>query len=69
MLKILFLTDEPWDSGITHYVLQISNAFKEKGHHVTVGVRENSKPEKYAKEMGLNTVTVQNPSRTRLMIL
>jgi NADPH:quinone reductase-like Zn-dependent oxidoreductase len=59
-VNILQLIDEPWDSGVTAYALQISELLKNAGHSVTVGVRHGKKPEELAKKKGLSTVVVEN---------
>jgi len=59
-MKILHLTDEVWDSGITAYALQIGRLLKEAGHEIKIGVRPGKKPEEMAKAQGLSTAPVQN---------
>ena len=59
-MKILHLTDEVWDSGLTAYALQISEQLLKAGHDVKVGVRPGKKPEEMAKAQGIPTVAVQN---------
>ncbi len=54
-MKILHLVDEPWDSGITAYALQIALLQHKAGHAVTVGVRTGKAPEKLAMAKGLIT--------------
>lgn len=60
MLRILQLNDEPWDSGITAYFLQISKILKEDGHDVVLGVRPGKKPDTRAREMDLRTLPVSS---------
>lgn len=55
-MKILFLDDERWDSGLTAYCLQAAALFSRNGHHVVVGVRPGSKPERQARADGLQTL-------------
>jgi len=59
-MKILHLLDEPWDSGVTSYALQIADLLRQKGHDVVIGVRPGKKPEGLAREMSLRTEPVEN---------
>ncbi len=56
-MKILQLDDEKWDSGLTHYALEISSLLSKAGHDVVVGVRQGSKPEEAARALGLRVET------------
>lgn len=60
-MKILHLLDEPWDSGITAYAIQLAALQKKQGMSVQIGVRPGKKPEKLAQSLHLETVAVQNP--------
>ena len=35
-MRILQFVDVPWDSGLAHYALILSEALKKRGHHVFV---------------------------------
>lgn len=59
-MKILHLLDERWDSGLTHYALQIANLLHKNGQDVTVGVLPGKKPEQQAKACGLKTASVNS---------
>lgn len=54
-MKILHLIDEPWDSGLTTYALQIAELQQKAGEQVTVAVLAGKKPERLAHEKGLIT--------------
>ncbi|MFN0117906.1 MAG: glycosyltransferase family 4 protein [Elusimicrobiota bacterium] len=56
MLKILHILDEPWDSAITHYALQVSELFQKQGHQVVLALLKGKKPEKRALEKGLSVL-------------
>lgn len=59
-MKILHLVDEPWDSGIVAYVLQIATLLKSDGHETILGVRSGKTPEKLARSAGLTTVAINS---------
>src|SRR5258706_10595228 len=59
-MKILHLTDEPWDSGISTYAIQVAKVLQDNGHQVFVGVRSGKKPEALAKANNLTTVAINN---------
>jgi glycosyltransferase involved in cell wall biosynthesis len=54
-MKILQLIDEPWDSGITAYALQVAALLAQHGEKVSVGVLKGKKPETLARAQGLHT--------------
>ncbi len=67
-MKILQLIDEPWDSGLTHYALQLSVVLQRNGEEVCVGVRSGKKPEAVARGLGLTTAPIQNVFAARRLI-
>lgn len=59
-MKILHLIDEPWDSGLTAYAVQIAELLQNEGHAVALGVLPGKKPEQLAREKKLRTTSVQS---------
>ncbi|MCB4756234.1 MAG: glycosyltransferase family 4 protein [Elusimicrobia bacterium] len=59
-MKILHLLDEPWDSGITAYALQIASLQKVHGEEVVFGLRFGKRPEALAREQGLRVERIEN---------
>lgn len=57
-MKILHLLDEPWDSGLSAYAIDICRLLKQSGHTVRLGVRPGKKPETLAQQKGIDTVPV-----------
>ena len=57
-MKVLHLIDEPWDSGLTAYAIQIALLQKQARMDVTLGVRPGKKPEALARESGLLTTPI-----------
>jgi len=60
-MKVLHLLDEPWDSGITAYALQIALILQNHGIDITIGVRSGKKPETLAQSKGLKTISFSSP--------
>ncbi len=60
-MKILFLHDEPWDSGILSYALSLAVEMKERGHSVQFWCQEKSFAEKECQRQGLNYFSLKNP--------
>jgi glycosyltransferase involved in cell wall biosynthesis len=52
-MKILHLDDERWDSGLTHYALEIAGLLAAAGHTIVFGAREGATPAARAKDLGL----------------
>jgi len=55
-MKILQMVDVPWDSGLAHYALVLSQGLKKKGHEVFVSAIPGEKPWHKAHRLGLKTV-------------
>ena len=55
-MKILQMVDVPWDSGLAHYALILSQGLKKKGHQVFVSAVPGEKPWHKAHRMGLKTI-------------
>src|SRR5882762_2871324 len=55
-MKVLQFIDVPWDSGLAHYALILSQALKRKGHQVFVSAVPGEKPWLKARRLGLKTV-------------
>jgi len=60
LLKVLHLSDEVWDSGLTAYALQVAALLKGAGHEVVVGLRGGKTPIKAASGSGLETREVDS---------
>ena len=55
-MKILQMIDIPWDSGLAHYALTLSQGLKRQGHQVMVAALPGEKPWKKARSLGLRTL-------------
>src|SRR5262249_44293941 len=55
-MKILQMVDVPWDSGLAHYALVLSQGLKQKGHQVFVSAIPGQKPWQKAHRLGLKTI-------------
>ncbi len=55
-MRILQFVDVPWDSGLAHYALSLSQGLKHKGHQVFVSAIPGQKPWMKAHRLGLKTV-------------
>jgi glycosyltransferase involved in cell wall biosynthesis len=55
-MKILEMVDVPWDSGLAHYALALSQGLKQKGHQVFVSAVPGQKPWQKAHRLGLKTI-------------
>jgi len=55
-MKILQMVDVPWDSGLAHYALALSQGLKQKGHQVFVSAVPGQKPWVKAHRLGLKTI-------------
>lgn len=55
-MKILQMIDVPWDSGLAHYALILSQELKKKGHQVFISALPGEKPWVKARRLGLKTV-------------
>jgi glycosyltransferase involved in cell wall biosynthesis len=55
-MKILQLIDVPWDSGLAHYALVLSQELKHSGHQVFISALPGQKPWAKARRLGLKTV-------------
>ncbi len=60
-MKILFLHDEPWDSGILSYALSLALEMRARRHSVQFWCREKSFAEKECKQHGLDCLPLKNP--------
>lgn len=59
-MKILHVIDEPWDSGLTSYALQIAELLQQAGQEVAVGVLPGKVPESLARQRKLKTLPAGN---------
>ncbi len=55
-MRILQLIDIPWDSGLAHYALMMSQGLKKSGHKVYISAIPGLKPWAKAHKLGLHTV-------------
>jgi glycosyltransferase involved in cell wall biosynthesis len=55
-MRILQFVDVPWDSGLAHYALILSQELKKKGHQVFISALPGQKPWLKAKKLGLKTI-------------
>jgi glycosyltransferase involved in cell wall biosynthesis len=55
-VRILQLIDIPWDSGLAHYALVMSQGLKKEGHQVFISAVPGEKPWQKAHRLGLRTV-------------
>jgi glycosyltransferase involved in cell wall biosynthesis len=55
-MRVLQFIDVPWDSGLAHYALILSQELKKKGHQVFISAVPGQKPWLKAKRLGLKTV-------------
>ncbi len=55
-MRVLQFIDVPWDSGLAHYALILSQALKKKGHQVFISALPGQKPWVKARRLGLKTV-------------
>lgn len=55
-MKILQMVDVPWDSGLAHYGLALSQGLKIRGHQVFVSAIPGAKPWHKAHRLGLKTI-------------
>lgn len=59
-MKILILLDEPWDSGITSYALQVAELLQQDRQTVVVGARAGKAPARQAAERGLTVAPYES---------
>jgi glycosyltransferase involved in cell wall biosynthesis len=55
-MRVLQFIDVPWDSGLAHYALVLSQELKRKGHQVFISALPGQKPWLKARSLGLKTV-------------
>jgi len=55
-MKILQMVDVPWDSGLAHYALTLSQGLQKEGHDVFISAVPGEKPWLKAQRLGLQTV-------------
>ncbi len=55
-MKILQMIDVPWDSGLAHYALVLSQGLKKAGNQVFISAVPGQKPWLKARRLGLRTV-------------
>jgi glycosyltransferase involved in cell wall biosynthesis len=55
-VRILQFIDIPWDSGLAHYALALSQGLQHKGHEVFISALPGQKPWLKAQRLGLKTV-------------
>jgi glycosyltransferase involved in cell wall biosynthesis len=55
-MKILQMIDIPWDSGLAHYALSLSQGLKRAGHKVFISAVPGERPWKKAQLLGLRTL-------------
>lgn len=55
-MRIFQMVDVPWDSGLAHYALLVSQELKRRGHHVFISAVPGAKPWVKARRLGLRTV-------------
>jgi glycosyltransferase involved in cell wall biosynthesis len=55
-MRVLQFVDVPWDSGLAHYALALSQQLKRAGHQVFVSALPGEKPWLKARRLGLKTV-------------
>lgn len=55
-MRILQMVDVPWDSGLAHYALVLSQGLKKAGHTVFVSAVPGQKPWAKARRLGLRAV-------------
>lgn len=55
-MRILQFVDVPWDSGLAHYALVLSQGLKREGHQVFFSAVPGQKPWVEAKRIGLKTI-------------
>lgn len=55
-MRILQFIDVPWDSGLAHYALILSQGLKKKGHQIFISALPGQKPWIKAHRLGLKTV-------------
>ncbi len=60
-MNILFLHDEPWDSGILSYGLTLASEMKRRGHAVQFWCRERSFAEKECKRLSMDYLPLKRP--------
>ncbi len=63
MMRILQFVDVPWDSGLAHYALILSQELKKEGHQVFVSALPGEKPWLKARRLGLKTVPLATLKR------
>jgi glycosyltransferase involved in cell wall biosynthesis len=62
-MRILQFIDVPWDSGLAHYALMLSQELKRNGHQVFVSALPGEKPWVKARRLGLKTVPLATLKR------
>src|SRR5438270_6043484 len=62
-MRVLQFIDVPWDSGLAHYALILSQELKKKGHQVFVSALPGEKPWIKARRLGLKTVPLATLKR------
>ena len=62
-MRILQFIDVPWDSGLAHYALILSQELKKKGHQVFVSALPGEKPWIKARRLGLKTIPLATLKR------
>jgi glycosyltransferase involved in cell wall biosynthesis len=62
-MRILQFVDVPWDSGLAHYALVLSQELKRKGHQVFISALPGEKPWLKARRLGLKTVPLATLKR------
>src|SRR5512143_1440509 len=55
-MNILQMVDVPWDSGLAHYAVILSQGLARRGHRVYVSALPEAKPWQKAERLGLPTV-------------
>ncbi len=60
-MNILFLHDEPWDSGILSYALTLALEMKSRGHAVQFWCQENSFAERECRRLSLDYLPLKRP--------
>src|SRR5882672_535377 len=64
-MRILQFIDVPWDSGLAHYALILSQELKKKGHQVFISALPGEKPWIKARRLGLKTVPLATLKRLK----
>jgi glycosyltransferase involved in cell wall biosynthesis len=64
-VKILQMIDVPWDSGLAHYALVMSQGVQKNGHQVFVSAIPGQKPWHKAQRLGLETIPFVTMNKIR----